>query len=114
MIENAASEITHDVVTEHAARLGRAGHNQVVITLARFSENLIDHDSVADTHFRWYAEFFQILFLAAEIDSKFRTGFEQAVDVLFESGQIGINSRRFGHDMEQSHRRADAGRKFPG
>src|SRR5713101_9497710 len=71
VIENAKGEITHDVVTEHALRLRRAGHDQIVITFAHFSENLIDYVSMANMHFRRDPEFFQILFLGAEIDSKF-------------------------------------------
>ena len=39
MIQNPESEIAHDVVTEHAARLRGAGHDQVVITFAHFSED---------------------------------------------------------------------------
>src|SRR6266849_1697049 len=70
VIENAKGEITHDVVTEHAARLRGTGRNQIVITFADFSENLIDYDSVTDMHFGPDPEFFQILFLGAEIDSK--------------------------------------------
>lgn len=71
MIENAASQITHNVMPEHAARLRRAGHDQVVIAFADFGENLINYDSVANMHLRRHAEFFEILFLGAEIDSKF-------------------------------------------
>src|SRR6266481_1703388 len=63
VIQNTASEIAHNVMPEHAARLRRTGHDQVVTAFARFSENLIDHDSVADMHFGWHAEFFEILLL---------------------------------------------------
>jgi hypothetical protein len=71
VIQDAESEIAHDVVTEYAARLRGAGHDQVGIAFAHFSENLVNHDSVANMHFRRHAKFFEILFLAAEIDSKF-------------------------------------------
>ena len=71
MIENAKGEIAHDVVTEHAARLRRAGHDHFVTGVARFGENMIDHDSVTDMHFGRHAELFEVLFLGAEIDSKF-------------------------------------------
>src|SRR4029077_12703478 len=71
VIEDAESEIAHNVMPEDAARLRRTGHDQVIITFADFGENLINHDSVANMHFRWHAKFFEILFLGAEIDSKF-------------------------------------------
>src|SRR5881397_4063988 len=85
VIQNAESNIAHDVVTEHAARLRGAGHDQIVITFAHLGENLIDHDSMTNMHFGRHAEFFEILLLSAEIDSKFRIRFEQTSDVLFES-----------------------------
>jgi hypothetical protein len=71
MIQNAAGKIAHNVMPEHAARLRGAGHDQVGIAFAHFSENLVNHDSVANMHFRRHAKFFEILFLGAEIDSKF-------------------------------------------
>ena len=109
VIQDAESEVAHDVVTEDPARLRGASHDQIGVTLADFGENLIDHDSMPDMHFRRHAYFFEILFLGAKIDSKFRIGFKQMGDVFFESHQIGINRRRFGHDVEQGRRRADSG-----
>src|ERR1700736_2876682 len=71
VIQNAASQIAHNVMPEHAAALRRTSHDQAGITFADFGENLIDDDSVANMHFRRDAQFFEILFLGAEIDSKF-------------------------------------------
>jgi len=71
VIQDSESEIAHNVVTEHAARLGGTGYDQIVITFADFSENLVNYDSVANAHFRRHAHFFEIVFLRAEIDSKF-------------------------------------------
>ena len=65
MIQNAAGEIAHDVVTQHAARLRGAGNDQIEIIFARFREDLIDHDSVTDVNLRRHTHFFQALFLGA-------------------------------------------------
>ena len=71
-VQNATSQIAHDVVTQQTARLRRAGHNQVVIAVAYFFEDLVDHDSVPEMHFSGDADPVEFSFLAAQIRPELR------------------------------------------
>ena len=66
-IQNAARQIAHDVVAKQSPRLRCAGHDQIVIALARFFENLIDHDPVPKMHFSGNTQPFELSFLPAQI-----------------------------------------------
>ena len=63
-------------MTQQAACLRRAGHDQIVIALAHFVENLIDHDPVPKTYFSGNTEPFEFSSLPAQIGSKLRFRFE--------------------------------------
>jgi hypothetical protein len=72
MIQDAARQIAHDVMANYASRLRRTGHDQIVITLARFSQHLIQDKAVAHVHFRRHAESFEFFFLCAQIYPQLR------------------------------------------
>ncbi len=114
MIENAPGQVAHDVVPQHAARLRRASHDQIVTLLARFGENLIDHDSMANPDLRRDTEFFQIRSLLAQVDPKLGIRFEQSFDILFQPHQVGVNRRRLSHDVKQGDGGANGFGKFTG
>src|SRR5439155_24253120 len=90
-------------MTEQPAFLRRAGHNQMVITVPRFLEYLVDYNAVPKPHLGGDTEPFELSFLLAQICSKFRFGLEQLIDIFFESYQVGINRRWLGHDVQQRH-----------
>jgi hypothetical protein len=71
MIQNAACEIAHNVMAKQAACLRRAGHDQIVVAITRFFENLVDHNAMPKPHFGGDTEAFELSFLPAEICSEF-------------------------------------------
>ena len=66
------------------------------------------------THLRFHADFFQALFLRAQISTELGIGGEQARDVFFAPDEISINRRWFRHDVQQRDRRACAGGDLSG
>ena len=72
-------------MAQQAARLRRAGHDQIVIALAHFVENLIDYDPVPKTHFSRNAEPFEFSLLPPKICSEFRLRLQQLSDVLLQA-----------------------------
>src|SRR5215510_10493004 len=69
-VQNAASQIAHNIVTKQTACLGCAGHNQVIIAVADFFEHLIAHEPVPEMHFSRHAEPVEFSFLTAQIGPK--------------------------------------------
>ena len=52
-------------MTENATGMRCARNDQVVATGGRFSKNLVEHDSVPNTHFGGDSELFEIFLLLA-------------------------------------------------
>ena len=69
-IEDAAGQISHDVVPESAPRLGRAGHDQIVFARSHLGENLIKRESMADPDLDGESQFFELFLLSAEVASQ--------------------------------------------
>src|SRR5436190_12361974 len=111
-IQNAARKIPHNVMPEQAARLRRAGHEQIVIAFANFFEDLIDHNAVSNAHFGRNTDTFEFLFLLEQIHSEFRSRSEQSIDILLQAHQVRVNGRRFGHHVQQRDRCSYSGSQF--
>ena len=52
--------------------------------------------------------------MSDQIEAEFGAGFEQTIEIFFETNEVGINRRRFGHHVQKHHRAADRGRDFAG
>ena len=59
-------------MTKQTAGLRCAAHNQVVIAVAHFFEDLIDDNAVPEMHFGGYAEPVEFSFLTPQISPQLR------------------------------------------
>src|SRR5438874_3298811 len=66
-IDDAPGQIAHDVMPEGPTRLGRAGHDQVVLSFADFRENLTEDESMAHTHLSRHSEALETLLLREQV-----------------------------------------------
>src|SRR4030095_13246650 len=86
---------------QRTARSRRTRHNQIVIALLHFLQELIDNKTVPDADLDGDAKFFERLLFRAQIATEPSIGTKQGVDVFLEFKQMRVNGRWFGHDMKQ-------------
>src|SRR6266576_3027685 len=59
VVQDLPGQISHDIMADHAAPLGRTGNDQVIIGLSHFGEDLIDYNAMPDSDLDFYSETFK-------------------------------------------------------
>ena len=77
-----------------------------------FGEDLLDDDAVSHAHGDVHSKFLELFFLSHQIETELRTGFEETIEIFFETNKVGINRGRFSHNVQERYRATDRGRKF--